>query len=239
MIKKHIPNIITSINLISGFLAVIIAYYNITFACYLIFISLILDFFDGFFARMLKAQSEFGKQLDSLSDLVSFGIAPAVILYLLLLKSDFLPLFSISDIYIAPLIVVILPLFAALRLAKFNVLNDQSGFTGLPTPASAFFIISLPLIANTSIEYFSWMPVVISNFYFLAGVIIVLSFLMVSNIKMLKLKLNFSDLKSSWIEILLIALFLVFLFLFEYITIPFIIILYVLLSLFNPSKMNN
>ena len=236
MIKKHIPNIITSINLVSGSLASIIAFYDLQLACYLIFISLILDFLDGAVARLLKAQSEFGKQLDSLSDLISFGFAPAVIMYLLILKSVFLPIFTFNEIYIAPLIVIMLPLFAALRLAKFNLQEDTSGFKGLPTPAAALFIISLPLIENSSVEYLSWMPQLINNFYFLAGVIVVISFLMVSNLRMMKLKFNVKQFSSSWMEFLLILIFLVFVFFFKYVTIPFIIILYILFSLLMPNQ---
>ncbi len=235
MIKKHIPNIITSINLASGALASIIAFYNLKYACYLIFISLVMDFFDGALARLLKSESGFGKQLDSLADLISFGFAPSVIMYLLILKSEFLPVIAFNEIYIAPLLVILLPLFAALRLAKFNLQEDQSGFKGLPTPVAALFIISLALIESSSVEFLSWIPLLINNFYFLSGVIIVISFLMISNIGMMKLKLNVKQVKSSWIEFLLVFIFLVFVFLFEYIAIPFIIILYILSSLIVPT----
>ncbi len=236
MIRKHIPNIVTSINLISGALASIIAFYNLQLACYLIFFSMILDFFDGALASLLNARSEFGKQMDSLSDLISFGFAPAIIMYLLILKSDFLPLISFNDIYIVPLIVVFLPLFAALRLAKFNLQEEQSGFKGLPTPAAALFIISLPLIESTRAEFLSWMPLLIKNFYFLAGVIVLISFLMVSNLPMMKLRFNIKQFNSSWMEFILIIVFVVLLFLFEYVAIPFIIVLYILLSLLVPVK---
>lgn len=203
MVRKHIPNAITSLNLASGCIAIVFAFQgDYTLAAYLIALAAIFDFLDGFAARLLKAYSPIGKELDSLADVVSFGVAPGMMVfqYLTELTSE-----TNGSPYLAYLAFLI-PVFSALRLAKFNIDERQtSSFIGLPTPANAIFwafgIASSftwaldttidPLIVVAGIGLFSWLlvcnlPMFALKFkhygwkgnrlryYFLAGCIILL-----------------------------------------------------------------
>jgi CDP-diacylglycerol---serine O-phosphatidyltransferase len=138
MVRKHIPNAITSLNLASGCIAIVFAFQGGTYmtAAYFIALAAVFDFFDGFAARLLKAYSPIGKELDSLADIVSFGVAPGIMVFNYI--SD-LSLATNSSIYLAYLAFLI-PVFSALRLAKFNIDERQAtSFIGLPTPANAIF----------------------------------------------------------------------------------------------------
>ncbi len=139
-IKSQIPNTITLLNLLAGVIGIIwVLEGDVTSGAYFIILAAIIDFFDGFAARLLKVQSEIGKQLDSLADLVSFGVLPGMILFEMtrsVTESEYLPFLSLT-----------VPLFSALRLAKFNLDTRQSDrFIGLPTPANALFISTLPYL---------------------------------------------------------------------------------------------
>ncbi|MBN1108812.1 MAG: CDP-diacylglycerol--serine O-phosphatidyltransferase [Bacteroidales bacterium] len=153
--KKHIPNIITSLNLVSGFLAIIFAADGMLLvSSWLILAAMIFDFFDGLSARLLKAYSETGKELDSLADVISFGVAPAIIIFklLTLAATGEAPLNG-NDMQgiIMMLIVSLMPVCAALRLAIFNTDTSQTtSFRGLPTPANALAVISIILTWNYS-----------------------------------------------------------------------------------------
>ncbi|MGH2624123.1 MAG: CDP-alcohol phosphatidyltransferase family protein, partial [Sphingobacterium sp.] len=138
--KKYIPNTITSLNLFSGCIGIIMAL-NAEFmvAFYCVIASGIFDFFDGMSARLLKVKSLIGKELDSLADVISFGLLPGVIIYMLLKD-------SITNPYL-PYFAFLIPVFSALRLAKFNIDSRQStDFIGVNTPMNTFVIISLPFI---------------------------------------------------------------------------------------------
>jgi CDP-diacylglycerol--serine O-phosphatidyltransferase len=155
--KKHVPNFITSLNLASGFIAIIFAVNGeLVTASWLILAAMIFDFLDGFSARILKSYSDIGKELDSLADVVSFGVAPAVIIYYLLRStlSQYAPSIVSSDSIRATIILlipVIMPVCAALRLAIFNTDETQStSFKGLPTPASALAVISVVIATHYS-----------------------------------------------------------------------------------------
>jgi CDP-diacylglycerol--serine O-phosphatidyltransferase len=195
---KHVPNIITALNLAAGFIAVIFAANgDIVTASWLILAAMIFDFLDGFSARLLKSYSEIGKELDSLADVVSFGVAPALIIYKLIGSSLSLsvPAFT-NGLVIKTLIVlvipVIMPVCAALRLAIFNTDTSQtSSFKGLPTPANALAVISL-IIADhyTDSAIYNWFTGSPAALIILT---LILSLLMVSRLPMLSLK--FSDLK--------------------------------------------
>jgi len=137
MIRKHIPNAITSLNLFSGCIAIVFAMEGayLTAAC-LIALSAVFDFLDGFAARLLHAYSPMGKELDSLADIVSFGVAPGILIYSFL--SD-LALSTNNPQFLA-YFAFLIPVFSALRLANFNLDERQtSSFIGLPTPANAIF----------------------------------------------------------------------------------------------------
>ena len=166
--KKNIPNIITCANLLCGCLAIVKAFQgNINWAVYLVGLAALLDFFDGMAARILNVSSPIGKDLDSLSDMVSFGVVPGVILFQLLQFSyghfvfSTVPKnnFTANEIHsfdtFLPYIAFIIPIFSAVRLAKFN--NDErqiDAFIGLPTPANAIFFSAIAyIIHNTFYEY--------------------------------------------------------------------------------------
>ncbi|MDR1950913.1 MAG: CDP-diacylglycerol--serine O-phosphatidyltransferase, partial [Bacteroidales bacterium] len=141
--KKHLPNTITLANLFCGCLSIVATFSGqIGMAGFLIFLAAIFDFLDGFFAKLLNAQSELGKQLDSLADIVSFGVAPAMIAFRIMhVHYDKLPF------EFFPYIAFVMVLFSALRLAKFTIDTRQTEhFIGMPTPANALFWASLPLV---------------------------------------------------------------------------------------------
>jgi CDP-diacylglycerol--serine O-phosphatidyltransferase len=195
---KHIPNFITSLNLASGFVAVIFASNgDLITASWLIFAAMIFDFLDGFSARLLKAYSEIGKELDSLADVVSFGVAPAIIIYKLLYETIapvgvMISGFNSVKITLIMILPAIMPVFAALRLAIFNLDSTQATtFKGLPTPANAIAVISLVIAGH-----YSEAPLFSSITASPLSIILYtlsLSLLMVSRIPLLSLKV--SDLK--------------------------------------------
>lgn len=190
MIKKHIPNFITCLNLFSGSLAVYLAFNaNYEGAFYAILLSAVFDFMDGMAARLLKAYSPMGKELDSLADMVSFGLAPGAIVFSLLSESN-------SNEWL-PYVGFIIPIFSALRLAKFNIDERQTtSFLGMPTPANAIFWGGL---ANSYSQYFienSWATVVLA---------IVLSALLVVEIPMFALKVKSLKWKNNQIQYLFLV----------------------------------
>ena len=148
-IKKHIPNAITSLNLVSGCIAIILTFnFDLKYAAYFILLAAVFDFFDGMAARWLHVKSAIGKELDSLADIVSFGVAPGLIVFQLCAVSNDIVLFA-GEINLVPFIALLIPVFSALRLAKFNLDTRQTeSFIGLPVPANALMIASLPLILN-------------------------------------------------------------------------------------------
>lgn len=142
--RKQIPNIITLLNLFSGTIAITLAFNgNFTGVVIWVVIAAVFDFFDGMAARALKAYSSLGKELDSLADVVSFGVAPASALYILMRNSLIYPDALQPIGHLIPFIAFLIPTFAAYRLAKFNIDTRQShSFIGLPTPANGLFWIS-------------------------------------------------------------------------------------------------
>lgn len=189
--KRHIPNAITLLNLISGFFSIILAFTgHITGAVYLIFAASVFDFFDGFSARLLKAYSSLGKQLDSLSDMVSFGIAPAIILYQeISLLSDHSGLSETFPgitffLLLSPVFIVV---GAGLRLARFNIdPGQETHFIGIPTPAVALFIASIPLIRQEGLA--GWHPAFLENAFVLAGFSLLFGYLMICKLPLFSLK---------------------------------------------------
>jgi CDP-diacylglycerol---serine O-phosphatidyltransferase len=225
---KHIPNIITSVNLISGFIAVVFAANGeITTASWFILAAMIFDFLDGFSARMLQAYSPLGKELESLADIVSFGVAPAMIIFHLLgisLKTN-LDSFDLNTA-VTLVIPAIMAVFAALRLAIFNIDTTQATtFKGMPTPANALAVVSIVMADNFSDS------LIFSNITgSAAGLIIltlVLSLLMVSRIPLLSLKLKNFRLKGNEGRYILVFLILISVALLGIAAIPLIIPLYI------------
>ena len=149
-IKRNIPNIITIQNLLCGLCAILFAYKNsLWIAAIFILAGAICDVLDGLIARLLGVQSEFGKQLDSFSDIVTFGVAPGVILFHLIYVSitDQYFKYNIDSSFFISLTGMLVPIFAMIRLTRFNIGNEQNNyFVGLPTPVTAIFISSFPII---------------------------------------------------------------------------------------------
>jgi len=232
MYKKHIPNFVTCLNLISGCLSVIMAFNaHLVISAYLIVLASFFDLADGLLARLLNAKSDFGKQLDSLADIVSFGIAPGIIMFQLISKSSGLPALYVLNTNLISYIAIIIPLFSALRLAKFNIDDNQKdSFIGLPTPASAIFIASLPIIIyaqNTSDCILNF----IYNPYFLIIITIVLSYLLISPLPLFSFKFKNLKWTENKIRYIFLTISVILFLLFYFIAIPFIIILYIILSI--------
>lgn len=219
--KKHIPNTLTCCNLLMGCFGIVFSFKDeLAWAAYAIFIAAIFDFFDGMFARWLKAYSEIGKQLDSLADMVSFGVLPAFIVYQLFLKAN-------SGSWL-PYLALFIAVFSALRLAKFNVDERQSeNFIGLPTPANALFIASLPLILQSGHAVFT--PIIL-NPLFLSGLCMVMSFLLVCELPLISLKFKDVSWQNNLYRYILIIGSLVFISIFTFAAIPLILVLYITLS---------
>lgn len=231
--KNHIPNIITLFNMLSGILSIYaVMTGNIDLAAYFIFIAAGFDFLDGLAARLLNAKSEIGGQLDSLADVVSFGVAPGFILFHVISISHGQPVDAIEEFNIIPFAAFIVPAFGALRLAKFNIDNQQTNsFHGLPIPAMGILIASLPLIRADLYESQSFFYMVMTNTYFYITIAVIGSLLMVSSFPMFSLKFNGFSWKNNMIKYIFLGVSLIMLLLLDVIAIPFIILFYLFLSL--------
>lgn len=218
MITRHIPNFLTCCNLLSGCIGVVfVVNGNLTYAAYFVWISCVFDFFDGFAARMLKVSSPIGKELDSLADMVSFGLLPSMVIYRMLLESD-------SPEYL-PYVAFSIAVFSALRLAIFNIDETQhDSFKGLPTPANALFITSLPLLTGN-------IAIALYEPWILCAIIIISSYLLVSGIRLFALKFKSFSWKENKVRFTFLALCVLLLAVLKIAAIPVIILLYVALSL--------
>ena len=238
-IKKHIPNIVTLGNLFCGTLATIFAvggHFEMT--ALFVVLGIFFDFFDGFFARVLKVSGELGKQLDSLADMVTSGVVPGIVLFVLL-ESNQQASYEINTEFKVsmglPLIGLLVTLAACYRLAKFNLDTRQSeSFIGLPTPAMSLFIVSLPLVQMHS--DINFVKDLIGNNYFLIGIAILFSFLMNSELSLFSLKFKNYGIKENLFKYILITLSIVLIVAFEYLSVPIIIMSYILLSILNNFK---
>ncbi len=238
-IKRYVPNFITSLNLLSGCLSIVLSFEGyLLLAVYMIFLSAILDFLDGMTARLLNVYSKVGKELDSLADVVSFGVAPSVIVFFLM-KSALYNTYFIPPLVELPTIDILflispflIAVFSGIRLAKFNIDERQSNsFIGLPTPANALFFVSLYIITLVSDNYL--VHYLIQNKIFLLVLILVFSLLLVAEFPMFSLKFRNLGLSGNKIRFIFVGLSAILLILLHSIAIPFIIILYILLSAIN------
>lgn len=229
--KKHLPNAVTCLNLFSGCLGIVFAFQgNLQWAGYAIVIAAILDFFDGMLARMLKAYSAIGKELDSLADVVSFGVLPSVIIYQLFLLAPQIDSISVWLNYSAFLIAI----FSALRLAKFNIDERQSDqFIGLPTPANALLIASFPMIITENNLFF---VNYILNPYFLFIFSLGMGILLISEIPLMSLKFKSLKLSENILRYILIFSSLILLLFLKFASVPIIITLYFLISFIQFRK---
>jgi len=251
-LKKQIPNSLTLLNMLCGILATMLAVLNqLELAAYFVMLGILFDFFDGFVARLLNVQGELGKQLDSLADVVTSGIAPAVVMFQLLLKSlhvqwlqglgseianrivfdetAALNLKGIS-VHVLPFFGLLLALAAAYRLANFNIDKRQTtAFIGLPTPAMSLFVMSLPLILEYSDIQF--IKDLILNKYMLLVITLLLSYLMNAKLELFSLKIKDFTFKKYSFQIVFISVSAIALILLNFTAIPLIIMLYVISSL--------
>jgi len=232
--KKYIPNFITSLNIVSGTISIILSFEGFPMgAGFFIFAAAVLDFFDGFFARLLKAYSELGKQLDSLADLISFGLAPGFIVYNLLRSCLLMEKLEFENIEIYKLVVlsvaILIPLASAFRLAKFNIDTKQTtSFLGLPTPANAIFFASLPIILGIKFDLLTYG--IILDLRVLISAVLIFSFLLVSRIPMFSLKFKNYAFKDNIIRYSFLIISILLILLLHFTALPFIIIFYILFS---------
>ena len=242
---RKIPHLLTLLNLFCGCVATVYAVQNqLEWAALFVFLGIFFDFFDGMAARMLNAQSDLGIQLDSLADLVTSGLVPGIVMFQLLAMSQTGGWNAISwnEFQVdgqLPGLRSLLPFFgflvtlaSAYRLARFNIDEDQlDSFIGLPTPANALLVLSLPLIllyqGNDSVNS------VILNPWFLIGHVVLSSYLLNSNIEMFALKFRNWSFKDNALRYIFVILSLVLLLTLRFMAIPGIIALYIISSLIN------
>lgn len=232
-----VPNAITAMNLVCGSLSVFFAVDGqLGLAAVFIFAAAVFDFLDGFSARLLKAYSSIGKELDSLADLISFGLAPAAIIFTMLELTLFGKNQHIQDIeanwsqWILLYSSLIVPVAGAFRLAKFNTDDRQSEqFLGMPIPANAIYFASLALmlvLGNQSIAE----PIILNKYTLLAS-IFASSFLMVSELPMFSLKFKNLNLKENALRFFFLGVTVLMLIFLQIYALPLIIIWYVFLSI--------
>ena len=215
--KRHIPNIITLCNLLCGCIAVVYAAGgNVYVAGGWVLLGIFFDFFDGFFARLLKVKSEIGLQLDSLADMVTSGVVPGIAMYQMLQLSDMMEGANTWVVYL-PYAGFFITLASAYRLANFNIDTRQTtGFIGLPTPANTLFIISLAVLHST------WVLFVIT---------IISSYLLNANLPLFALKFKDYSFKNNAVKYIFLAISVLLIAILKVIAVPIIILLYILLSL--------
>jgi len=244
---KHLPNFLTLCNLICGVLGIIFAFNDqmylqadkkifisandqLYIAAFLLLTAAIFDFFDGFVARMVGHNSSIGKDLDSLADMVSFGVLPALLAYRLLSQTYYADSLSFETSVFAAIPALLLAVFAALRLAIFN--NDSTQamiFRGLPTPAMGIFWAGLVL----ALQYNSSWRAIILNKYLLIIAIALCCYLMISHWRMLSLKLRkFAFVDNKWVYLIVILSLLSLMF-FKFASLPIIIVLYIVVSIIS------
>jgi CDP-diacylglycerol---serine O-phosphatidyltransferase len=256
-IIKQIPNIFTLLNLFFGCIAIVYALQNtldvsfdssgylrtiflkeeIYLASLFIAIAAVVDFLDGFVARLLGAASELGKQLDSLADVVSFGVAPSIIMYQLL-RYSFIQQnegLETSLLFLTP--AFLLACAGAYRLGRFNLDATQTqGFKGVPIPAAGLLIASLPLIYWHTPQNAPWLRDVLINQWFLYAVIVIVSVLMVSKLPLMALKFNSFAVAQNKAKYGLVLGSIVAAIVFKWLAVPIVFVAYIVLSLLNNRK---
>ncbi len=227
-IKKNIPNFITLLNLLCGCIALIfVADKNFEMAFYFVCLGIFLDFFDGFFARLFKVSSPLGLQLDSLADMVTSGVVPGFVMFQLLSNTQcasvytFLPYFGF-----------IITLGSCYRLANFNIDTRQTdSFIGLPTPANALFVLSLPLVLETT--NYVIVADLLANSWVLVAITILSAFILNAEISLFALKIKKFNFADNVLQIVFLFVAVLLLVLFQFLGIPLVIIAYVVLSFVN------
>lgn len=240
---KQIPNIITSLNLLCGCVAIMFAVSgDLVSASFFAFAGIFLDFFDGLAARVLNAQSQVGLQLDSLADVVTSGVLPGIVMVQLLSEAITGKSLDISAIFsdtanstsiesYLPFIGLLIAVASGYRLAKFNVDTRQTtSFIGLPVPANTLLILSLPLIINFQAS--QQITEVILTPWFLIVITLVSCVLLNAEIPLFGLKFKTWNFKDNAVRYLFLISSILLLVVLKFIAIPIIIFLYILVSLF-------
>jgi CDP-diacylglycerol--serine O-phosphatidyltransferase len=251
---KQIPNLFTLLNLVFGCIAIVFILQTgetivlvqqegftdvnlpekITWGSFFIFAAAAVDFLDGFIARLFKSASKMGVELDSLADLVSFGVAPGLILYQLL-RISYAQQENGLDVSIGWLLpAFLIPCAAAWRLAKFNLdFEQQTSFKGVPTPAVGLVIASFPLIIHFQTFNFQFAFI---NKWLLYAIILLLSYLMIGNLPLMSMKLKDLTIKNNLARYILLLLGIIAAISLKWLAVPVIFILYVVLSLAFKNK---
>lgn len=232
-ISKHVPNAITCANLFSGCVGIVFTFQeNLIYAAYALFLAAIFDFFDGFASRVLKSFSGIGKDLDSLADMISFGLLPSAIMYELFLQSHQIPHVSTYLNFIAFLI----PVFSALRLAKFNNDTRQSeNFIGLTTTANGILIASFPMILQQHPNFSTFML----NPYVLSCCVVFMCALLVSELPLMSLKFKNTDFNKNIFRYLLLLFSAILILFFKFTAVPVVILMYITLSVIQFKFVGN
>lgn len=235
-IKQHFPNALTCCNLLSGCISILFVTSNMPVkAAMMIFVAGLFDFLDGFAARLLHAHSPIGADLDSLSDVVSFGVAPGFIMYYMMSHAQH-PEITILSLDLLPCLAFLLPVFSAIRLAKFNIDDTQATtFRGIPAPGMAIFMASLSLA-------FAQMGHLCDGslgFWACLGITLIFSFMMVSNLHFFSFKMKSTKWKGNEVRWIFLILAVISFVVFRWVALPFIMMLYILLSIFFAGKMES
>ena len=228
-IKKQVPNTITLLNLFCGCIAMVFALKNdFEMAFYFVSLGIFLDFFDGFFARLFQVSSPLGLQLDSLADMVTSGVVPGIVMYQMMGSSSGFPKLDwIVEPF--PFVGFLITLGSCYRLANFNIDTRQTdSFIGLPTPANALFILSLPLVLRNLDSFF--VLELLTNPFVLIGITLLSVYMLNAEIPLFSLKMKQMSIKKNALQIGFLLSSVVLIAGFQYAGIPLLIVLYVLLS---------
>ncbi len=233
---QNIPNLLTLMNLCSGFISIVFVFFrNLEAAALFIIIASIFDFFDGFTARILKATSEKGKILDSISDVVSFGVAPAALIFLIVefSLSGFHSDFNFNTASFTDLLFLFSPMIflvaSAWRLAEFTVQKNSLVFNGLPTPPASLFFAGLALIISSPDE--SKISDLLLELYFIIPALLLISFMMISKIRFISLKFKEPGFRKNMLQYTMIFISIILLILLKKFAISVIIVIYIILSI--------
>jgi CDP-diacylglycerol---serine O-phosphatidyltransferase len=241
-IKQHIPNTLTMLNLVCGLISLTLTFDgNYVYAAVFIFIAAVFDFLDGNAARILKVHSELGKQLDSLADLVSFGVAPGIMIFQMISIQCAGSCNILERMHITPYFAMLIPVCSALRLARFNLdFRQDVNFIGLPVPANAIFFASIPLVLFVQPGIFSLIHVdfiatFFSNTRIITILVVFFSYMLISEFKIFSMKFKNLGWAGNQLRYIFIILSVILLILFSLSAIPVIIGLYILMSIFFQS----
>jgi CDP-diacylglycerol---serine O-phosphatidyltransferase len=232
--KKHIPNSITLLNLFCGCIAItFVVQQQFEMAFYFVCLGIFLDFFDGFFARLFQVASPLGLQLDSLADMVTSGVVPGLTMFYMMLEAFGLQITDpFSWQYALAFLGFLVTLGSCYRLANFNIDTRQTdSFIGLPTPANALFILSLPLVVR---HFDSFMVFeLLSNYGVLLAISLGSAYILNAEIPLFSLKVKKLTVKDNKLAFFFLTISLLLLVTLQFLGIPLVILFYIFLSIIN------